>query len=249
MSGENSRPVICKLKVQPPTVADSDGGDPLPYNDTDVYDECKDGIYPLVADTAGSGARAAMSRLMTHNSGWPEKTGALCHWCCHGFEGMPFGIPVARRAGKFHVIGNFCSLECAAASNFDRNRGSDLAWERNMLINELSAAVGNGLEKVTPAPARELLLQFGGDMDIAKFRGMVRRVRLIYPPCMVVEPQHVEEVDAHQVLHGAQYVPIDDTKLDKYRDVRLKRSKPRKGSMLSLDAMLMAKSPAACAKR
>lgn len=240
----SARPVICKLKVQPAAVADPGGRDPLPYNDDDAYDEYKDGIYPLVPDTAGS-AKAAKSRLMTHNSGWPEKTGALCHWCCHGFESMPFGIPVARRAGKFHVIGNFCSLECAAASNFDRNRGSDLAWERNMLINELSAAIGNGLVKVTPAPARELLHQFGGDMEIAKFRGMVRKVRLVYPPCMVVEPQHVEEVDAHQVLHDAQYVPIDDTKLDKYRDVRLKRSKPRKGCMLSLDTMLMTKTPAA----
>jgi hypothetical protein len=132
------------------------------------------------------------------NSGWPERTGALCHWCCHGFEGMPFGIPVARRAGKYHVIGNFCSLECAAASNFDRSRGSDLAWERNMLINELSAAVGNGLVKVTPAPTRELLQQFGGDMDITKFRGMVRRVRLVYPPCMVVELAH----DGHATEHA-----------------------------------------------
>jgi hypothetical protein len=56
-------------------------------------------------------------------------------------------IPVARREGQFNVIGNFCSLECAAASNFDR-RGGDLAWEAcNMMINELSAACGNGLSK------------------------------------------------------------------------------------------------------
>lgn len=243
MSEEISRPVICKLKVQPsPPFATT--GDPVPYND--CHDEYKDGIYPLVADAGAAGARAAKSRLMTHNSGWPEQTGALCHWCCHSFPGMPFGIPVARRAGKFHVIGNFCSLECAAASNFDRNRGSDLAWERNMLINQLSSAIGNGLVKVTPAPARELLQQFGGDMDIARFRGMVRKVRLVYPPCMVVEPQHVEEVDVHQVLHDTQYVPLDDAKLDKYKDVRLKRSKPRKGNMMALDTMLMAKSPAAC---
>jgi hypothetical protein len=159
---------------------------------------------------------------------------------------MPFGVPVARRNGKFHVIGNYCSLECASASNFDRHRGSDLAWERNMLINELSAACGNGSEKVTPAPARELLLQFGGDMDIAKFRGMVSRVRLVYPPCMVVEPQHVEEVDAHQVLHDAQYVPLDDAKLDKYKDARLKRSKPRKGNMMALDSMLVTNSERPC---
>jgi hypothetical protein len=139
------------------------------------------------------------------NSGWPERTGALCHWCCHGFEGMPFGIPVARRAGKYHVIDNFCSLECAAASNFDRSRGSDLAWERNMLINELSAAVGNGLVKVTPAPTRELLQQFGGDMDITKFRGMVRRVRLVYPPCMVVELAH----DGHATEHAFKQAARD----------------------------------------
>jgi hypothetical protein len=39
--------------------------------------------------------------------------------------------------------------------------------------------------------------QFGGDMDIpSRWHG--KRRRLVYPPCMVVEPQQ-EEVDAHQV--------------------------------------------------
>jgi hypothetical protein len=85
-------------------------------------------------------------------------------------RGQCRSIPgVARRAGKFHVIGNFCSLSAWSVSNFDRNRGSDLAWERNMLINELSVAVGNGLE-TGPRP-RASPAQFGGDMDTVKFRG------------------------------------------------------------------------------
>jgi hypothetical protein len=245
MCDEMTRPVICKLKVTAASCLEPSGLEPIPYNGDDVYDQYREGIYPLVVESSG-GVKAATSRLMTHNSGWPERTGALCHWCCHGFHNMPFGVPVARRNGKFHVIGNYCSLECASASNFDRHRGSDVAWERNMLINELSAACGNGSVKVTPAPARELLLQFGGDMDIIKFRGMASKVRLVYPPCMVVEPQHVEEVDAHQVLHDAHYVPLDDAKLDKYKDTRLKRSKPRKGNMLALDSMFVTNSERAC---
>jgi hypothetical protein len=246
MCDEISRPVICKLKVSHCITADHDAkSDPLPYNDDASYDHIREGIYPLVMDTT-SGAKASASRLMTHNSGWPEKTNAFCHWCCHDFHNMPVGIPVARRDGQFHVIGNFCSLECAAASNFDRNRGSDLAWERNMLINELSAACGNGRVKVTPAPARELLHQFGGDMDISTFREMGNKIRLVYPPCMVVEPQHVEEIDAHQVLPDAQYVPLDDAKLEKYKDARLRRAKPRKGNMPALDTMLLTKTSTVC---
>ena len=116
--------------------------------------------------------------------------------------------------------------------------------ERNVMLNEMAALSGNGFVKVTPAPPRTLLLMFNGSMTIQDFRDTAAKVRLVYPPCMVVEQQHVEEVDVHQIQRGARYIPLDDEKLKRFHNtketIKLKRMKPKKGRMPVLDAMLTA---------
>jgi hypothetical protein len=88
----------------------------------------------------------------------------------------PYGIPVARVADKFKVIGNFCSLECASAHNFDTPKGARWA-KRNVFINELSMMMGDGCEKITPAPT--LCSQIiRSDMNIDKFRNRNSKIKL-----------------------------------------------------------------------
>jgi hypothetical protein len=196
-----------------------------------------EGQYPEVYQEGTS----ILHQTMLHEHGWPESTAALCHWCCHAFDERPYGIPVARVADKFKVIGNFCSLECASAHNFDTSKGSEMGKERNVFINELSMMMGDGCEKITPAPPRCVLKLFGGDMNIDKFRNMNSKIKLLYPPRMIVENQFVEEIDTHVIQKGARYVPIDDDKLKRFKDspeMKLKRKKPREGHMPSLDSIL-----------
>jgi hypothetical protein len=152
------------------------GGDPSPVNLNDQYNTILpdgytnentvgqerprglahattklEGQYPGVYNECSS----ILQQTMLHEHWWPESTRSLCHWCCHCFDGRPYGIPVARAAGgKFRVIGNFCSLECASAHNFDDSKGSEMGKERNVYINELSMLLGDGANKVTPAPPR-----------------------------------------------------------------------------------------------
>lgn len=231
-------PVICKLKA--PKKEHASREIPLAFNDTvdgNGGEVRSDGAYPVVYQP-GCGI---LSESMVHQHGWPESTAAACHWCCHTFEGHPYGIPVSRAVhDKFRVIGNYCSLECAAADNFDTAKGSDTGKERNVYINELSTMLGNGFEKVVPAPPRQVLKMFNGDTTIEQFRNSKHKMKLLYPPCMIIENQFVEEVDAHMVRKGARYVPIDDDKLKRFSegaDMKLKRKKPREGHMPSLDSI------------
>jgi hypothetical protein len=53
-------------------------------------------------------------------------------------------------------------------------------------------------EQGHPAPPRCVLKTFGGDMNIDDFRNMDNKIKLLYPPCMIIENQF-EEVDAHMV--------------------------------------------------
>jgi hypothetical protein len=229
-------PVICRLHTAP-KCGGAARNEPVAYNDDMGGGTQSAGSYPVVYQEKNT----ILHQSMVHEHGWSEVSDAVCHWCCHRFEGQPFGIPVSRAADKFRVIGNFCSLECAAAHNFDSNKGSEIGKERNVYINELSNMMGNGYGKVTPASPRCVLKTFGGTVDIKDFRSCNTKVRLLYPPCMIVENQFVEEIDANQIQKGARYIPIDDDKLKRFTempDIKLKRRKPREGHMLSLDAIL-----------
>jgi len=66
---------------------------------------------------------------------WPNKVNISCFWCCHNFDTKPYGIPKTKINDTYHMFGNFCSAECAAAYNFDSQEGSSVIWERYSLLN------------------------------------------------------------------------------------------------------------------
>jgi hypothetical protein len=134
------------------------------------------------------------------------------------FDERPYGIPVARVADKFKVIGNFCSLECASAHNFDTSKGARWA-KRNVFINELSMMMGDGCEKITPAPPRCVLKLFGGDMNIDKFRNEQQDQTLVSSSLIESEPEFSRRDRYSCNSEGARYVPIDDDKLKRFKIV------------------------------
>lgn len=166
----------------------------------------------------------------SRNSEWPSVTSVCCYWCCHGFANTPVGLPVRRTGEMFHVMGCFCSLECAAAYNFGMPRVSvDRSLERFMLINSLASKIGVGGGAIKPAPDRLSLTMFGGPLGIKEFRsyGESHRHVMINQPPMLTLTQQVEEVDELDMKSAYSYIPLDIARVEKFQEkVRLRRTRP-----------------------
>ena len=173
------------------------------------------------------------------NNEWPQSTSIHCYWCCHKFDTPPFGIPVKyTSAGKFHVYGCFCSLECAAAYNFDaKDGGHDDIWERNTLINFIAKKIGYE-KNIKPAPSRLALHMFGGHLSIQDFRGFCSTAKLIninFPPMMTIT-QQIEEINDSDVSSDFKYIPVDTDRINKYKEkIYLRRTKPVNAHEHTLD--------------
>ena len=167
------------------------------------------------------------------NKEWPTNTSIACYWCCHKFDTVPFGIPVEYFKDTygvnehFRVFGCFCSLECAAAYNFNSRKSQDEIWERYNLINFLSRRIGYKT-LVKPAPDRMSLKHFGGFLEVDQFRSYCNTSKLIhinFPP-MTSMTQQIEEVNEYEVNSEIRYIPIDNDRINRYKEkIIFRRSK------------------------
>lgn len=173
-------------------------------------------------------------------SEWPITTSIACYWCCHKFNTVPFGIPVKYYKDKFHVFGCFCSLECAAAHNFNFTESQDETWERYNLINLLSRKLGH-MNRVKSAPNRLALKMFGGHMEIDDFRRFTETQKVLnvnFPPMMTLT-QQLEELNECDVSSEYRYIPLDHERINKYKEkLTLRRTKPVTEFKHTLDHMM-----------
>ena len=171
---------------------------------------------------------------------WPQNTAIACYWCCHKFPTVPYGLPIKHHNGKFYVYGCFCSLECVTAYNFNSKEKSDEMWERYNLINLLSRKLG-GKSIVRQAPPREALVMFGGKFSIEEYRKYINTTKLLtinFPPMMTIT-QQIEEINDCDVNSEYRYIPIDQDRLNKYKEkLTLKRSKPLTNFKHTLDHLM-----------
>lgn len=159
---------------------------------------------------------------------WPCSTSVHCYWCCHRFPNVPLGLPVRLSNGMFHVMGCFCSLECASAFNFNSKESNDECLNRYSLINALAQRLGLGAS-VKPAPSRLALKMFGGPLTIEQFRAMgtTDKQFVINTPPMQTVTQQIEEVHDSDMRGEYKYIPLDNDRVSKYQEkVRLRRTKP-----------------------
>jgi hypothetical protein len=182
---------------------------------------------------------------------WPISTSVHCYWCVHRFDTQPVGLPVKFSGDAFHVIGCFCSLDCACAYNFATNRDStDECLSRYSLINALSGRMGLD-RNVQPAPDRLALSIFGGHLSIEEFRAYnggppggsghtggsggsghpggpasCRHLVVSCPPMQSIT-QQVEEISNTDLCSEYRYIPLDRDRVSRYQEkLRLSRSKP-----------------------
>jgi len=172
---------------------------------------------------------------------WPISTDISCFWCCHSFTNSPVGIPTKYTHAKFHVIGCFCSLECAMAYNFYSNELKHDVWESFSLLNMLSRKL-QYRDMVKMAPPRHALKMFGGYMDINEFRAYsdTNKVMSTHTYPMVAVIQQLEEVNDMDSFNYGQrknlFVPVDKQKLFMLENkMKLERTKPLHQNKNTLD--------------
>lgn len=153
---------------------------------------------------------------------WPASTNIDCLWDCHSFDSEPYGIPIHKINGIYHMFGNFCSAECAAAYNFEMNHDSNV-WERYSILNYLY----NNNEPTFIANSKLLLKRFGGRYNIEEYRAISnekKKYNVVLPPVISVIPT-IEEINYD--LFGDGLFNIDKDRIKKASDdYKLKRSKP-----------------------
>lgn len=167
-------------------------------------------------------------------SNWTNTTDYWCQWDCHPFVCQPVGLPVKYKNNKFHVIGCFCSLECATAYNFYGNETTYNSWENYNLINMLSNRI-DYKPKVNAALSRKCLNVFGGHLDIHTFREKSFNNKqyniLQYPMVSLVE--HVEEIsETIPYQKNLSFIPLDKARIDKIEEANKDRVQGKKRSNL-----------------
>lgn len=225
--------IIVKLNITDENndLNNNEDNNPCAYN-TDVYYNIHD-IKENSIDESNENNLKVVNILQDFEeknkiNEWPLNTSIHCYWCCNRFDNAPFGIPVNYLNGNFNVYGCFCSLECAAAYNFKTNDNIDESWERYNLINLLSNKL-NIDRIIKPAPDKLSLKTFGGYLTIEEFRQYFKSNKVIninFPP-MISLTQQIEEINDYEMCNDYKYIPIDQDRIDKYKNkVLFKRNKP-----------------------
>lgn len=179
---------------------------------------------------------------------WPSSTSIYCWWCCHPFNGSPCPLPCEYKNNTFHVLGVFCSPECAAAYNFDDNNSGNEIWERYALLNYLYRKVYNDKNiKIKLAPPRQTLKIFGGNLSIKEFRhhntNQDMNYRIIMPPMTSIIPvQEISTIDrGYSSKNEKKYITIEKDKISNNNStsLRLKRNKPFSNNSNTLDKCML----------
>lgn len=235
------------------TPATGSSGDPKPFDADDVFANFGASVNTEVAESVAVAPPPApvqthvtpsrpslplnySERLMirfqdaNREQRLPENTDVACFWDCHSFRGMPCVIPTKIEEDIWHVYGNFCSPECAAAYLFNERMDSHVQWERFALLNRLYAEGGNA---VRLAPARSVLRLFGGTLDVTEYRAILsdRRMRIdvMSPPMIsITQVMDTKPIDFYDASVKNNFIPWEMDRMNRpgAQGLRLRRTKP-----------------------
>lgn len=172
----------------------------------------------------------------------PHTSDAACFWCCHTFTNRPVVLPIRDTGEYLQVMGNFCSPECACAYLFDMRQDSHTRWEQLALLYRVYGEACNG--KIHPAPARNVLKHFGGNLSITEYRNLIRshkvRIDVHLPPMVsILATMDTKPIDFYDASLTKGVTETIKERLQKAEEVlRLRRTKPLKAWESTLDACI-----------
>lgn len=172
----------------------------------------------------------------------PQTSDVACFWCCHTFNNRPVVLPIRDTGEYLQVTGNFCSPECASAYLFDMRQDSHTRWEQLALLYRVYGEACNG--KIHPAPSRNILKLFGGNLSITDYRNLIRshkvRMDVHLPPMVsILATMDTKPIDFYDASLTKGVTETIKERLQKAEEVlRLRRSKPLKAWESTLDACI-----------
>jgi hypothetical protein len=172
----------------------------------------------------------------------PQTSDVACFWCCHTFTNRPVVLPMRDTGEYLQVTGNFCSPECACAYLFDMRQDSHTRWEQLALLYRVYGEACNG--KIHPAPARNVLKLFGGNLSITEYRNLIRshkvRIDVHLPPMVsILATMDTKPIDFYDSSLTKGVTETIKERLQKAEEVlRLRRTKPLKAWESTLDACI-----------
>lgn len=126
-----------------------------------------------------------------NKNNWPRKTHVRCWWCTHTFTTTPCSIPFKYEDETFKVYGCFCSFNCALA--YIINNIEDRKWEKTELLHLLYKEIHGKYERIKPAFKKEVLIDYGGKLNISEFRKYSANQEITYdisiPPIISIQPR------------------------------------------------------------
>jgi hypothetical protein len=167
----------------------------------------------------------------SHSGEGTTQTGC-CWWCCHAYQSTAVSLPLTKHiSGKFLTIGQFCSIECAAAYNFESGTRYGDIWKQYALLHEMYVSyTKTPTPRIKFAPPRECLQMFGGPYTITQYREILatphKQIQMTVKP---INPLFTVTEDIPSCLNyptKQQSVPLDTTRVQKATtELRLKRLK------------------------
>lgn len=149
-----------------------------------------------------------------------EKTNLRCWWDTHTFDTLPCFLPELYVNNTYHIIGCFCSFNCALAYNLYYIKDSRFSHRKALtykLYREISNTSFENDFTIKEAPQKEILVEYGGPITIEKFRADFNNLEKDYIAYM-------PPVKSNSLCFEERFPP---KKFDENNDdYRIKRNKP-----------------------
>jgi hypothetical protein len=125
---------------------------------------------------------------------WPPSDWRNIHcWhCCHQLDAPPVPLPNEQDAStqRYVCYGVFCSFNCAKGYLFETQPWS--AGDKLLLLEEMARSVFLVSGDIIPAPPRQRLRFFGGDLSIEEFRADHGYLTTAFSPPLISFPETYE---------------------------------------------------------
>lgn len=199
-------------KLLPPTEEKKPTINVFNKNNTGKCNKCEekdDIIHELELELKSKGHNTVLSktRIIQNNIKYKigNKTGKLlpdtfrCRYDHHDYTGIPVPLPETYSNNIFHCNYKFCSIECAHTFNIKLLNDNKTEERKRLFIKMIKDMYGKGLEdkiELHEAPPLEVLIVYGGIMEIEEFRSKFTSLNyeyIVYNPIIKPVAQCIEE--------------------------------------------------------